>query len=65
VLQVREQKGGYGIGGFFLIPEESLTMEEMLEKLVYKYVVEGIKTRLLKLVTAYLEIGLLTKEELE
>lgn len=79
VLQVRTQSAGPGRGmtkakltekgkehgGFKLVEGASLSIKEMLENPSYSDLVEGIRLRLVKIVRAYLDAGIITKEELE
>ena len=72
VLQVREILPGPGRGkkgkgkgyGFPVVPEESLSIIEMAENAEYKEIVEAIKRRLIKIVKAYIEARIISKEEI-
>jgi len=66
LYQVREQRGGKGSpkkgikakGGFFLVPEESKTIQEMLEDPELRPYAEAIIKRLTIIFTSYQEAGL-------
>ena len=69
VFQVRENRGGpgravreKGKGGFQIVEAESLTIVDMVEE--HPDLVEKIKERLLKIVRAYLDVGIIREEEL-
>ena len=72
VLQVREIRAGPGRGhrikgegyGFPAIPEESLSILEMIDDGGYVDLVGAIKNRLTKIVKAYIDAGIINKEEL-
>ena len=72
VLQVREMLAGPGRGhkikgegfGFPVIPEESLSILEMIDDGGYADLVEAIKGRLLLIVKAYINAGIISKEEI-
>jgi len=75
LLQVREgggKKAGTGaIGrgkapgsGFHLIPEESLTLAQMLEDPTYSDILSQMKEQLLRVVKQSLELGFLEKSEI-
>jgi len=75
ILQVREGggkkagSGNKGLGkapgsGFHLIPSESLTLKEMLDKSDYESVLRGMKEQLLTLIRDSIEIGFIKMEDL-
>lgn len=72
VLQVREILPGPGRGnttrgrgyGFPVLDEESMSIIEMIENNVHPEIVEGIKTRLTKIVKAYIEAGIIDRASL-
>ena len=72
VLQVREILAGPGRGhkgksrehGFPAIDEESLSIVQMVESGDYSEVVDAIKGRLVKIVKAYIEAGIISKDDL-
>lgn len=72
VLQVREMLAGPGRGkkikgkqyGFPAIPEEGLSIIQMSQIGEYEEIVEAIKHRLLKIVKAYVEHDIISKEEI-
>ena len=72
VLQVREMLAGPGRGkkgkdrscGFPVVPEECLSILQMSEDIEYADLVEAIKGRLIMIVKAYIEAGLISKDEI-
>ena len=72
VLQIREILPGPGRGkkvkggsyGFPVVPEESLSILEMVESGDYDDVVEAIKGRLIKIVRAYIEARIISRDEI-
>ncbi|TET28338.1 MAG: hypothetical protein E3J73_01085 [Candidatus Bathyarchaeum sp.] len=72
VLQVREMLAGPGRGhkgknkgsGFPVIPEESLSIVELAQDSSYDDLVEALKSRLLLIVKAYIEAGIIDKSEI-
>ena len=72
VLQIREILPGPGRGkkvkgksyGFPVVPEESLSIVEMVDNVEYKDIVEAIKGRLIKIVRGYIEAGIISKDEI-
>jgi len=75
ILQVRTQSAGPGRGitkaklkgkehGGFKLVEGSLSIKEMLENTSYSDLTEGIKLRLVKIVKAYLDAGIITENDL-
>lgn len=67
VLTVREQKGGKGTGGFFNIPGRERTIADLFfsDDDFEKIVAEALKERLLSVVRAWHEAGVLTEEDLK
>lgn len=72
VLQVRQILPGPGRGirtkgtnyGFPAIKEEGLSILEMMETQGYEDLVEAIRGRLIRIVRAYIEAGIIKREEI-
>ncbi len=75
ILQIREgggKKGGTGAkgrgkapgSGFKLVPEESLTLAEMMESGDYDDVLDQMKEQLLNVVRQSLELGFIERSEI-
>ena len=72
VLQIREMLPGPGRGhkgktkehGFPVIEEESLSIVDLAADPSYSEVVAAVKKRLITIVRAYVEAGIIRKEEL-
>ena len=70
VLQVREIRAGPGRGrkgeggGFPAIRAEGLSILQMAEREEYREVVDAVKNRLIKIVRAYLQAGIIKESEL-
>lgn len=69
-LQIREAEAGAGrghkgkgVGGFKLIEEDCLTLQEMLENPKYGEVAEQLKGRLVNIVKAYKKAGIIKRGE--
>ena len=60
----RKHKGKNPNTGFPAIKEQGLSIIKMNEDPTYDNIVKAIKQRLLKIVRAYVEAGIITKEEL-
>ena len=78
ILQIRTQAAGPGRGhtraklnakgqehgGFKLVQGEGLSIEELVEDPTYADLVDGIKRRIIKITKAYIEAGIIKREEL-
>jgi len=71
LLQVREALPGpgrgrkeKGVGGFQLLPEMGMTINEMLDSPEHRDYALGVKKRLLVIVKEYMRIGVISPEEL-
>ena len=71
ILQVREQKGGRSKEagqrpGFYLVPEECKTMVTLYESdnAEERELAQALKDRLITIVKAYKDVGILTDDEL-
>jgi len=65
ILQVREQKGGRSEQGFFDIPEEGRTIEQLWNgSEADRLIVQEFKDRLLAVLRSYIQVGIIKHSEL-
>jgi len=65
ITKAKLKERGQDHGGFTVIREQSLSVIDMAKDPEYSDLLEGIRSRLIMITKAYIQAGIIKKEELE